>query len=262
MRDAIAAKFPDGPRRCLGLAGDIVGVHLPAVAGANWFPSTGPTLPLRHAFLFYAAPAADPVPELVGELASAAGVLHRTTFDWTVDTETSGPGPEVVGATGYRYRPNVFHHELAVTPVALYETEPQSAEFDYHTEFDNSDPPSRPPSRLPSRRYGDPLPPADGHYRVPVVVPYALGMVDSACYPEMVADASDVRALHGWDGSERVEATVTFDPHPPSWMAAPAFRRAAVGPSSEPVGQPRRVVVVFEPTRDGTLKYVTKVRRP
>jgi hypothetical protein len=188
VRDAIAAKFPDGPRRCLGLAGDIVGVHLPAVAGANWFPSTGPTLPLRHAFLFYAAPAADPVPELVGELASAAGVLHRTTFDWTVDTETSGPGPEVVGATGYRYRPNVFHHELAVTPVALYETEPQSAEFDYHTEFDNSD--------------------------------------------------------------------------PPSWMAAPAFRRAAVGPSTEPIDQLRRVVVAFEPTRDGTLKYVTGVRPP
>ncbi len=231
------------------------------MTGANWFPSAGSTSPLRHMFLLYAAQAADPVPELVGTLA-AAGMLRRTTVEWRIDTETSGPGPEVVGMAGHRYWPNVRHHELAVTPVVLYETEPQSAECDHHTGFDNSDPPSRPPSRLPSRRYGDPLPPADVHYRVPVVVPYALGVVTAACHPETVADASDVRALHGWDGSERIEATVTFDPHPPSWMAAPAFRRAAVGPSTEPIDQLRRVVVAFEPTRDGTLKYITGVRRP
>lgn len=244
------------------MAGDIVGLHLPTVAGANWFPSTGPTLPVRPAFLFYAAPAADPVPELIDALA-AAGVLHRTMVDWTVDTETSGPDPEVVGATGYRYRPAAYHHGIAVTPVGLYLTEPQAEEFEYRNEFSGYAPsPSMPPTRLPSRMYDAPLPPADVHYQVPVVVPDALSMVTAACYPETVADVSDVRALHGWDGSERVEATVTFAPHPAAWMASPAFRRAAAGPSTEPIDRPRRMVLAFEPTRDGTLKYVTEVRRP
>jgi len=262
VRDATAAKFPDGPRRCLGLAGAVVGVHLPTAAGANWFPSTGPTSPVRHAFLFYAALAADPVPELIGALA-AAGVLHRTTVDWTVDTETSGPGPEVVGATGYRYRPAAYHHEIAVILVGLYLTEPQAEEFEYQNEFVGYAPsPSMPPTRLPSRMYDAPLPPADVHYQVPVVVPYVLSVAAAACYPETVAEVSDVRALHGWDGRERVEATVTFAPHPAAWMAAPAFRRAAVGPSTEPIDRLRRVVLAFEPTWDGTLNYVTEVRRP
>ena len=109
--------------RCLGLSSDVVGIHAGGGprAAAFFYPSTGPTDPLRRAYVFYAGPADAPVPELVQELA-AAGKLRQSVVDATADFEEQGPALESVSpVTGLRVRPIVYRHERKVLPVAIYE---------------------------------------------------------------------------------------------------------------------------------------------
>jgi len=90
VRQATQDKFSDGMRRCLQLSPEAVGIHVPVVQdGTLYYPSSGLTSPLRHLFIFYAAPEGRPVPELVAALARR-GVLDRAVVHATVNVEVPG----------------------------------------------------------------------------------------------------------------------------------------------------------------------------
>ena len=259
VRAAISAKYPDGMRRCLGIASNSVGIHADGGPGttAFYYPGTGITSPLRRAYVFYAAPAAAPVPDLVRELA-AAGKLHETVVDATADRQLQVPGREVVRPSGLRERLPAYRHEVAVIPVAIYETAGLDPDFDYLTRFPLRGVMSYPAGGFPSRMYSGALPPSDTSYQIPTVEPYATNIVVRACVPEALGAVHAVREVRDLLGGAHVEADVEFDPRVPGWMATPAFRRAAMGPDTAPLDAPRRVTILFD-VADGDLTYVREL---
>ena len=259
VRAAIAAKFPDGVRRCLGIASNVVGIHSDGGRDATsfYYPGTGVTDPLRRAYVFYAAPAAAPVPELVQELV-AAGKLHGTVVDATADHQLQVPGREVVEPSGLRARPPAYRHEATVIPVAIYETAVQDPDFDYATRFPLRGVMSYPAGGFPSRMYPGPLPPADTSYQIPTVEPYATSIVVRACVPETVGAVGAVREVHDLIGVAHVEADVEFDARPPAWMSTPAFHRATMGPDTPPMDALRRATILFDVAAGG-LTYVREL---
>ena len=199
VRAAIRDRFPDGMRRCLGLAGDVVDIHVdPGREGTLYYPSTGITSPLHHAYVFYAAADGAPVPELVGELLGL-GLLRRTVVTASIDVETSGISARPGSESSYRGGGQWFRHDTRSFPVAIYATAPQDARFGYETRRTNSGMAFAPPG-FPSRMYADPLPPSDRHYTIPIVQPYALGIVKEACFPETVAAIGVIRKVTAWGG--------------------------------------------------------------
>ena len=105
------------------------------------------------------------------------------------------------------------------------------------------------------------LPPADTHYQVPVIEPYATGIVARACFPEETDRVLSIRKVTDLGGIDHVQADVQFFGRPPAWMATPAFRRAAMGPDTEPLDAPRRVTILFDLAANG-LSYVRELGRP
>ena len=241
---AINAAFPDGQRRCLGLAGIAVGIHVAAGAGETlWFPATGVTSPLHHAFVFWAARADAPVPELVADLAGR-GILTKATVEATADAEITQLGPQTV-SRGYYDHPTLYRHRMDRYPVDIYTTKPFDDWFDYAqhfrigSTFDQS-------ASLPSRLYDVALPPPDQHYLVPTMNPYALSVVTSACFPETLGGVDAVRVKEAIFGGEHyVEADVRYDEHPARWMLTHAFRRAAIGPDTSSIIRPRLATVTL-----------------
>jgi len=255
VRDAVAAKFPDGRRRCLRLSTDVVGLHVPqANGGTLFYPSTGPTSPTRHPFVFYAALDADPVPDLVADLAGR-GLLKRSVVEATVDTEVGSVGPEVrYGQNGmFVSHPTVYRHTLRRFPVAIYEAAAASPDFGYEVRT----PMLYVAPNLPSRLYDGPPPPADMHYSVPTTEPYAISVVAAACLKEQVEAVSNVRpfATPFGLGGPMLQADLTLSPEPPAWMLTPAFSRAALGPNTAPINKPRTVTVLLRQD-GGRLTYV------
>ena len=255
VRDAVAARFPDGRRRCLRLPGDAVGLHVAQPAGGTLFyPSTGPTSPTRHPFIFHAAPADGAVPDLVADLAGR-GLLKRSVVEATVDAEVGSVGPEVRdGPNGmFVSHPTVYRHTFRRFPVAIHETAAASPDFGY----DVLTPIPYTPSNLPSRLYDVPLPPANVHYSVPTTEPYAISVVASACLKEQVGAVSNVKpfaTLLGL-GGPMLQADVTLSPEPPAWMLTPTFSRAALGPNTAPIDKPHTVTVILRQD-GGKLTYV------
>lgn len=254
IRDAIKVKFPDGKRRCLGLSTDSIGIHVVQRLGETlYYPGAGPTSPVRHAFVFYAIPASAPVPELVADL-TARGILKREEVQATVDTETSGLGPQIVSADGIYSHQQWVRHKSNSFPVSIYETHPADDAFDYQVQAS---------ARLsilssasfPSRIYDDPFPSADQHYAIPTIDPYALSIVTAACFEETVDQVANIRQSQAFGGGQLVEADVTFDQAPPSWMLTPAFSRAAIGNDTASITKPRHATVVLQ-VMDGRLSYL------
>jgi hypothetical protein len=257
VRAAIRERFAAGPRRCLGLAGDVVDIHVdPGRGGTFYYPSAGITSPLRHAYVFYAARDGAPVPELVRELVGL-GLLHETVVTAAIDVESTGVGPRLVSASVHQGREQWFRHDTRAFPVAIYATAPQDGRFEYETRRTQSGRPFAPPG-FPSRMYADPLPPPDRHYVIPIVEPYALGIVKAACFPETVGAVGTIRKVTSWGGDEFVHADVAFEEHPLAWMSSPAFRRAAIGSDTPSLTAPRRAVVSFREVA-GKLTYVSEV---
>lgn len=255
VRDAVAAKFPDGRRRCLRLSADVAGIHIAQNNGGTLFyPSTGPTSPIRHTFVFYAARDDEPVPDLVADLAGR-GLLKRSVVEATVDTELSSIGPEVrYGQNGiFVSHPTVYRHTLRRFPVAIYETTSASPDLGYEVRT----PISYGSVNLPSRLYDGPLPPADMHYLVPTTEPYAISVVVDACLKERVEAVSNVRpfATRFGLGGTMLQADVRVSPEPPAWMLTPTFSRAALGPTTAPINKPRTVTVLLR-QEGGRLTYV------
>ena len=259
VRAAIAAKFPNGMRRCLGIASNVVGIHADGGRDATsfYYPGTGVTDPLRRAYVFYAAPDATPVPELVRELV-AAGKLHETVVDATADRQVQVPGREIVRPSGLRARLPAYRHGATVIPVAIYETAVQDSDFDYATRFPSRGVMSYPAGGFPSRMYPGPLPPADTSYQVPTVEPYATSIVVRACVPETAGAVRAVREVHDLFGAAHVEADVEFDARSVAWMSTPAFHRATMGPDTLPMDAPRRATILFDVAGNG-LAYVREL---
>lgn len=260
VRDAVAAKFPDGRRRCLRLSTDVVGLHVPqANGGTLFYPSTGPTSPTRHPFVFYAARDDDPVPDLAADLAGR-GLLKRSVVEATVDTEVGSVGPEVrYGQNGmFVSHPTVYRHTLRRFPVAIYEAAAASPDFGYEVRT----PMLYVAPNLPSRLYDGPPPPADMHYSVPTTEPYAISVVAAACFKEQVEAVSNVGpfATPFGLGGPMLQADVTLSPEPPAWMLTPAFSRAALGPNTPPINKPRNVTVLLRQD-GGRLTYVEERER-
>ncbi len=255
VRAAVVAKFPDGKPRCLSLSQEEVGIHVPTFRGAvPYYPPTGPTSPLRHLYVLYAALTKAPVPELV-ELLASVGIATRTDVEATVDLETTGPGPLVVSAPGWRSHPDWFRHEVRTRSVSIYRVadhDPRFA-FDVFTDarFSNGN--------FPSLVYGGPLPPADSHYVLPTRVPYALSVVNAACSTERVDAIENVRRAALWNGTPVVWADIVWRQDVPDWMRTPAFSRAAVQVGTEPVAGARRVSTVFSIAGE-KLTYVEEER--
>ncbi len=223
---ALKAKFPDGQRQCFGLSGDTVGIHVSLPFGGTLFyPSKGPTAPTRHLFVFYAATATDPVPELVG-LLTGQGVLKKEQVEATIDVETTGLGPQTISKAGWYTHEDWYRHAVTRFPVDIYVTNGFDPRFSYdvHTSLQDV---AYPPQNFPSRTFSNPLP-ADGqHYVIPTVSPYALSVVTAACAMEAPTDVENVRTIHNWIGQAGVRADVTFSQDVPAWMTTPAFSRAA-----------------------------------
>ncbi len=250
---ALKAKFPD-QRQCYGISQNEVGIHVSLPFGGTLFyPATGPTAPTRHLFVFYAAPAAEPVPELVGML-TKKGVLKKEQVQASIDVETTGLGPQTISKAGWFTHGTWQHHALTTFPVDIYVTARHDPRFlyDVHTSLQNL---AYSPGTFPSRTFPDPLPPDGTHYVIPTVTPYALSVVTSACAAETPTDVEDVKTVHNWIGQSAVQATVTFGEDVAPWMATPAFSRAAPGPRQTAIGAPRKAVILFSEGDDGTLTY-------
>ena len=254
VRDAISAKFPDGKRRCLELSTGVVGIHVARGSGGTlYYPATGPTSPIRHPFVFYAAPASAPVPELVADLATR-GVLKKEEVQATVDTVTSGLGPQIVSASGIYSHEQWHKHQSSSFPVSIYETRQADDAFDYRVQA--SDRLSVLSSvSFPSRIYDGPLPPVDQDYLIPTITPYALSVVTAACFVETADRVTNIRQSQAFDGGQLMEADVTFDQAPAAWMLTPAFSRAALGNGTDSITKPRHATVVFRIV-DGKLSYL------
>ncbi len=255
VREAIAAKFPDGKLRCMPLQRGAVGIHVPSYQGnAPYYPPTGPTSPLLHLFVFYAAPSEAQVPEVVS-LLSSDGVLSKVTVQATVDAEATGQGPMVVSPEGWHSHPNWFRHDRRSFGVDLYLVADQDPRFGYdvYTEarFSNGN--------FPSLLYGGKLPPPDTHYVLPTRVPYALSVVGAACSTEHVAAVENVRHATLWNGMPVVWADVTWRQVVPDWMRTPAFSRAAVRGNTGSVAGLRRASTGFSIEGD-RLSYVEEER--
>ncbi len=223
-RAAVMAKFPDGQRRCMPLSREQVGIHVPNFRGSvPYYPATGPTSPLRHMFVLYAAPSRFPVPELVTLLAEA-GLATKLEVQASADLETTGLGPVVVSAQGWRSHLAWFHHERRTMGVSIWLVPEGDPRFDYgvftDARFSNGN--------FPSLVYGDPLPSVDVHYALPTRVPYALSVVSSACSTERVEAVTHARRTTLLNGMPVVWADVTWRQDVPDWMRTPAFSRAAV----------------------------------
>ena len=252
---ALKAKFPDGQRQCFGLSGDAVGIHMSLPFGATLFyPSTGPTAPTRHLFVFYAASATDPVPELVGMLADQ-GVLKKEQAEATIDVETTGLGPQTISKAGWYTHEDWYRHAVTRFPVDIYVTNGFDPRFSYdvHTSLQDV---AYPPQNFPSRTFSNPLPPDGQHYVILTVSPYALSVVTAACAMEAPTDVENVRTIHNWIGQAGVKADVTFSQDVPAWMTSPAFSRAAPGQRRTAIGAPRRATILFTPGDDGKLTYM------
>ena len=253
MLAALKAKFPD-QRQCYGISQDDVGIHVSLPFGGTLFyPATGPTAPTRHLFVFYAAPAADPVPELVGMLANE-GVLKKEQVQASIDVETTGLGPQTISKAGWFAHGTWQHHALTTFPVDIYVTARHDPRFlyDVHTSLQNL---AYFPGTFPSRTFPNPLPPDGTHYVIPTVTPYALSVVTSVCAAETPTEVEDVKTVHNWIGQSAVQATVTFSEDVAPWMATPAFSRAAPAPRQAAIGAPRKAVILFSEGDDGTLTY-------
>ena len=256
VRDAIAARFPGGIRRCLILSPAMTGIHVPSPqGGVLWYLSDGPTSPDRHLFVLYAAPADDPVPDLVANLADA-GVVHRVVVTATTDTQRQRLGAQTQDRNGISYHPTLFSHERGTFPVAIYETAPNNPAFRYQTIGSLAYGP-----RFPSRLYNTPLPPSDQSYTVPVTEPYAMSLVDAACLAETVDTVANVEQKTLWTGAPYVQAVVSFREEAPDWMRTPVFTRTVMTPDSPSVTAFRHATVLFS-IRDGKLVYEEEERRP
>lgn len=253
IRQAIRDRFPDGMRRCLPLSPETVGTHVPAVPGGTlYYPSSGLTSPLRHLFLFYAAPEGEPVPELVADLAKR-GVVERTVIQATVDVELHSLGPQVVSAAGIYSHDEVYRHESRVVPVALYQTRSADEAFDYVVRASFGQPSFSPPT-FPSRAYGGALPPAEQHYRIPTIEPYAVSIAAAACVKETPGRITNIREETAFNGERLVKADVVLDEQAPDWMRTPAFRRAAFGTVTPSTEGSRRTTIVLT-VSDGRLRF-------
>ncbi len=255
VREAVAAKFPGGRPRCMPLLREAVGIHVPSYNGvAPYYPPTGPTSPLRHLFVLYAAPSDAPVPEVVS-LLSGDGILSKVTVQATVDAEATGQGPLVVSPEGWHSHPSWFRHDRRSFGVDAYLVADQDPRFAYdvYTEarFSNG--------TFPSLLYGGKLPPVDSHYVLPTRVPYALSVVSAACSTERVASVENVRHATLWNGMPVVWADVTWRQDVPDWMRTPAFSRAAVRGNTGSVAGLRRASTGFSIEGDG-LSYVEEER--
>lgn len=253
IRQAIRDRFPDGMRRCLQLSPETVGLHVPAVPGGTlYYPSSGLTSPLHHLFVLYAAPEGEPVPELVADLAKR-GVVERAVIQATVDVEVHSLGPQVVSVAGISSHDEVYRHESRVVPVALYRTRSADAAFDYVVRASFGQPPFSPPT-FPSRVYGGALPPADQHYRIPTVEPYAVSIVAAACVRETPGRITNIREETAFNGEKLIKADVVLDGQAPDWMRTPAFRRAAFGAATPSTEGSRRTTVVLTVSH-GRLRF-------
>ena len=218
-----------------------------------FYPGTGPTAPTRHLFVFYAAPAGDPVPELVGMLIDQ-GVLKKEQAEATIDAETTGLGPQTISKAGWYTHENWFRHAVTRFAVDIYVTNGLDPHFSYAVHTSMLDP-AYPPQNFPSRTFANPLPPEGQHYVIPTISPYALSVVTAACAIEAPSDVENVRTFHNWIGAAGVKADVTFIQDVPAWMTTPAFSRAAPGQRRTAIGAPRRATILFAPADDGTLTY-------
>lgn len=255
VRAAIAAKFPDGKPRCMPLRTDAVGIHVPYDRGGTlYYPSTGPTSPLRHLYVLYAAPADVSVPEVV-LLLLQQGVASKVAVQATMDTETTGPGPLVVSAAGWHSHPDWVRHDRRSFEVDLYLVADQDPRFAYavYTEarFSNGN--------FPSLTYGGRLPPSDRHYVLPTRVPYAVSVVTAACSTEQVEAIPKIRHSTLWNGTPVVWADVEWRQDVPDWMRAPAFSRVAVSGNTDSVTGVRRASTGFAVDGD-KLTYVEEER--
>lgn len=250
---ALRAKFPNGQQQCFGLSGDTVGIHISLPFGGTLFyPSTGPTAPTRHLFVLYAAPASEPVPELVGMLAEQ-GVIRKEQVQATVDVEATGLRPQTISKAGWFVHEPWFRHTLTKFPVDIYVTAGFDSRFQYevHTSLQDV---AYPPQNFPSRTFSNPLPPDGQHYVIPTVSPYALSVVTAACANE-TPEVRAVKTVRNWIGQEGVQADVTFSEDVAPWMRTPAFSRAAPGQRQTAIGAPRHASILFIPNDDGSLTY-------
>ncbi len=250
MIAAIQAKYPDGKPRCLGLGG--VGIHVRVALNQTlYYPSIGPTSPLNHLFVLYAAPSADPVPELVADLARR-GILAKVTVPATIDAETTGYGPPPNGGRVADGLGKWISHRITRFDVDVYQTRPFDGSFGYETNTSAQYLYSS--TSFPSRLYDVPLPPFDTHYAIPTVEPYALSVVTSVCFPETPDHVVGVQLKPTLDGGQYMEADIVFDEHPADWMSGPAFIRAAVTPNTPSLTKPRLATIVLA-MRNGQLTY-------
>jgi hypothetical protein len=256
---AIEAAFPGGHRRCLGLAGTTVGIHVAATTFGEtlWFASTGVTSPISHAFVFWAGRAAAPVPELVADLAGR-GILTKTTVNATVDTESSQLGPQTV-SNGYYFHPTLYRHRTENFPVDIYVTKPFDDGFQYVLQTQGG-PSFAHYASFPSRLYDTPLPPPDQHYAIPTITPYAVSLVTSACFAETLDGIDSIRDTTNFLGARTLEVDVRYGQHPPDWMLTPAFQRAAIGADTPSITKPRLATAILK-IEGGMLSYMREDQR-
>ena len=256
VRDAIQSAFPDGGRRCIGLSNELVGVHVtPPPGGIIWYPSDGPTSPIRHMFAFYAAPENAPAPELVTEM-TKAGVLRKEVVVATTDVASQRLGPQSVSSAGWATHPTLYSHDVRTLKVAIYETAPASSDFRY----DIKEPISYGGVRFPSRIDSTPLPPADTQYTVPLTEPYAVSLATAVCLKETLNKVVSAERKTLWTGDPYVEAVVTFRQEPAAWMRTPAFTKDAMQPNTPSLTADRRAIVLLRPEGEKLL-YVREDRR-
>lgn len=249
----ITSRFPNGKTRCLQL-GNLPGIHVGQhVAGTLYYPSAGPTSPINHLFVFYAARFGQPLPELVADLLDR-GMLTKETVQATADQETSTVGPQVVSPTGNYSNLTIYSHRSTSFSVEVYTTKPYDPALAYAIQM-----PVRqvwaPTGSFPSRLYDVPLPANDRHYTIPTIDPFALSIVAGACLTETPDRVQEIRVKDAADGGHFAEADVLFEQHPPAWMTTRAFRRAALGPDVDWIDKPRLATIVFKMTGDGKLSY-------
>ena len=254
----IEAAFPNGHRRCLNFAGASVGIHVAAAFGETlWFPSTGVTSPINHAFVFWASRADAPVPELVADLAER-GIIKKATVDATIDAEASQLGPQAISPQGIYYHPTIYRHRTSSFPVDIYTTKAFDDGFGFALQTQG--PTFAQPASFPSRLYDTPLPPPDQHFLVPTTTPYAVSLAMSACFPETLDGVDAIRDKTNFLGARTLEADVRFGQHPPDWMLTPAFGRAAIGPDTPSITRPRHATVILKVDGD-TLSYLSEESR-
>ena len=224
-----------------------------------WYPSTGPTSPVRHLFVFWAARADAPMPELVADLADR-GVLTKVTVEVHTDAETTALGAQIVSASGIYDHPTLYRHLNRTFPVDIYTTKPFDDAFGYVRQT-TLGPSFMQGSGFPSQLCDRPLPPPDTHYLVPTTQPYAISTVSATCFPETLDGVDATRVKDHLFGGHYMEADVHFTEHPPAWMQTRIFQRAAIGPDTPSITKPRRATVILNMDGD-KLTYVREETRP